>query len=128
MLADNRLAEIATWDKELLRNELQFLNDLDVDFDFPLSASTPRRSTSFSTTMTIPKIKQRGLRLSSMHPRCRDLVTYGAWASIGSIAAMRCRRRPMTCSRAIKRGWSLPILPTTCPSMVMSAGAVASTS
>jgi DNA modification methylase len=34
MLADNRLAEIATWNKQFLRSELQFLSDLDLDFDF----------------------------------------------------------------------------------------------
>src|SRR5262245_10440905 len=34
MLADNRLAELATWNDETLRGELKFLADLDIDFDF----------------------------------------------------------------------------------------------
>jgi DNA modification methylase len=34
MLADNRLAQLASWNEEALRNELKFLADLDIDFDF----------------------------------------------------------------------------------------------
>lgn len=32
MLADNRLAQLANWDKERLQHELQFLNEIDFDF------------------------------------------------------------------------------------------------
>ncbi len=34
IIADNRLAELASWDAALLRKELQFLTEYDVDFDF----------------------------------------------------------------------------------------------
>ncbi|MGE3708526.1 MAG: site-specific DNA-methyltransferase [Hyphomicrobiaceae bacterium] len=34
MIADNRLAELASWDEALLKNELQFLSACDIDFDF----------------------------------------------------------------------------------------------
>jgi len=34
MIADNRLAELATWNRKHLRDELRFLSDLDVDYDF----------------------------------------------------------------------------------------------
>ena len=34
MLADNRLAELASWNPKALRRELSFLSDLDIDFDF----------------------------------------------------------------------------------------------
>jgi DNA modification methylase len=34
VLADNRLAELATWNKRSLKRELRFLSDLDIDFDF----------------------------------------------------------------------------------------------
>lgn len=34
IIADNRLSELASWDETLLRQELAFLNDLDIDFDF----------------------------------------------------------------------------------------------
>ncbi|MBV6486863.1 MAG: hypothetical protein GHHEDOFH_00800 [Pseudorhodoplanes sp.] len=34
MIADNRLAELASWDEALLKNELQFLSECDIDFDF----------------------------------------------------------------------------------------------
>lgn len=35
IIADNRLPELASWNKTSLRQELAFLNDLDIDFDFP---------------------------------------------------------------------------------------------
>jgi DNA modification methylase len=34
ILADNRLAELASWNAKTLKRELQFLSDLDIDFDF----------------------------------------------------------------------------------------------
>lgn len=34
VLADNRMAELAIWDDQALRRELQFLSELDIDFDF----------------------------------------------------------------------------------------------
>ena len=33
-LADNRLAQLASWDEDLLKRELEFLSDLEIDFDF----------------------------------------------------------------------------------------------
>src|SRR5262249_62177883 len=37
MLADNRLAELAGWDEDLLAVELQELSDLTIDFDFEVT-------------------------------------------------------------------------------------------
>ena len=37
VIADNRLAENAGWDRELLGLELQYLTDLDIDFDVTLT-------------------------------------------------------------------------------------------
>jgi DNA modification methylase len=34
ILADNRLAELASWNSKSLQRELRFLSDLDIDFDF----------------------------------------------------------------------------------------------
>jgi DNA modification methylase len=34
ILADNRLAELASWNKQSLKREVQFLSELDIDFDF----------------------------------------------------------------------------------------------
>lgn len=34
VIADNRLAELASWNTESLKRELQFLSDVDIDFDF----------------------------------------------------------------------------------------------
>jgi ParB-like chromosome segregation protein Spo0J len=34
ILADNRLAELASWNRKALGRELRFLSDLDIDFDF----------------------------------------------------------------------------------------------
>jgi DNA modification methylase len=33
-IADNRLAELASWDEDVLKNELRFLSEIDIDFDF----------------------------------------------------------------------------------------------
>lgn len=35
-IADNKLAEIAVWDADVLRSELQYFSDLNVDFDFSI--------------------------------------------------------------------------------------------
>src|SRR5262245_47191766 len=37
VIADNRLAEKAGWDKELLAIELKYISDLEVDFDLTLT-------------------------------------------------------------------------------------------
>ena len=37
VIADNRLAETPGWDRELLGLELQYLTDLDIDFDATLT-------------------------------------------------------------------------------------------
>ena len=34
VLADNRMAELAVWDDQALKRELQFLSEFDIDFDF----------------------------------------------------------------------------------------------
>src|SRR5262245_42394261 len=34
VLADNRLAELASWNAKSLKRELQFLSELDIDYDF----------------------------------------------------------------------------------------------
>jgi hypothetical protein len=34
IIADNRLAELASWNERLLRRELRFLSELDIDYDF----------------------------------------------------------------------------------------------
>jgi 16S rRNA G966 N2-methylase RsmD len=37
VIADNKLAELAGWDEEILANELQFLTKLDLDFDIEVT-------------------------------------------------------------------------------------------
>jgi DNA modification methylase len=41
VIADNRLAENAGWDRELLALELKYLTDLDIDFDVTLTGFEP---------------------------------------------------------------------------------------
>jgi hypothetical protein len=36
IIADNKLAELGSWDTDILRRELQFFVELDVDFDFSM--------------------------------------------------------------------------------------------
>ena len=40
IIADNRLPELASWNEESLRQELAFLSDLDIDFDWTISRRT----------------------------------------------------------------------------------------
>lgn len=54
LLADNRLAENAGWDRELLRLELQYISQLDLDFDSRLSASRWPRLICYSMTAALP--------------------------------------------------------------------------
>src|SRR5260370_36539726 len=44
VIADNRLAENAGWDRELLALELQYLSDLDLDFDATITGFETRES------------------------------------------------------------------------------------
>ena len=37
VIADNKLAELAGWDEEILAKELQFLTELDLDFDIEVT-------------------------------------------------------------------------------------------
>ena len=48
VLADNRLAEEAGWDKDILRLEFQHLSSLELDFDLTLTGFEVRRDRSVS--------------------------------------------------------------------------------
>jgi len=45
ILADNKIAENAGWDPELLRVELEFLSRIDIDVDVDLTGFAPAEST-----------------------------------------------------------------------------------
>jgi len=55
VVADNKLTELATWNDAILREELQFFAELDIDFDFSAIASRRPRSISSSTTSPAAK-------------------------------------------------------------------------
>ena len=56
IIADNKLAELAVWDREILRSELQFLKVLDVDFDFSvIGFETPEVDIILESDLDNPK-------------------------------------------------------------------------
>jgi ParB-like chromosome segregation protein Spo0J len=71
-IADNRLAELAGWDRDLLRVELAYIAELDIDFDLTLtgfetsgSISWPSRLTStaaMTNSMTARRLTPAGRR------------------------------------------------------------------
>lgn len=84
ILADNRLAELAEWDRQALRVELQALNDL--GFDLELTGFSWRRCPSAWTG-------SRRRRRRTRRPRCRGGHRWKAAAAISSPAPAVCGGR-----------------------------------
>ena len=72
VIADNKLAELAGWDEEILANELQFLTELDLDFDIEVTGfemgeidvliESQGRHANLTLPMTFPKSMKPGRR------------------------------------------------------------------
>ena len=84
-IADNKIALNASWDLEILQQELGELASIDLDIDPTLPASRPARSTSSLRNPPIPTMRS-SLRLRRHRRRSR--VTSGFSASTGSDVAM----------------------------------------
>ena len=55
LIADNKLAELADWDVELLASELQYVTELDIDFDLTITGfDTPEIDVLLSPTSQAP--------------------------------------------------------------------------
>lgn len=83
MLADNRLAELAGWDHELLAIELQSLSECDLDFDLEITGfdgAELDRLLSAATSLLRP---WRTIFHRSKTTRSRSWATSGSWESTG---------------------------------------------
>lgn len=106
VLADNKLADLAGWDREILATELQGL--IDLDFEVELTGFTtaaidliePRSISSWeiSTRLRVkPRLahKTKSPTASPARPFV-ELVTAGCWARIGFAVGTHVKA-PMNC-------------------------------
>ena len=128
VLADNKLAEKAGWDRELLAIELQGLIELDVDIeltgfemaeiDLILEEAREASGDASGPEDTAPE--------PSPGPRSPKLAICGCSVPIACCAGMRETKPPtITCSKAPRRNSCSPIRPTTSQSTAMSAALAA---
>ena len=118
VIADNKLAENAGWDRDLLAVEFQYLDTLDLDFDLTV--------TGFEAPEIDLLIGEAANR-DETEPDA-DRATCGRSATTGSCAATRPTRRPTPpCSTATAPRWCSPTRRTTCRSTATSAGSGRST-
>jgi hypothetical protein len=96
-LADNRLAELAGWDRKILAIELQRLRNL--NFDIPLTGFrlTMLRSSVMGPTSLAVRIRLTNATMPQalMAPTSVAPVTYGCLASINSAAPTSTLAAPM---------------------------------
>ena len=129
ILADNRLAEKAGWDREILAIELQALIDLDFEVELTgfeiaeidLFLEEAREATG------APSGPEDAVPAALIPPPSPGPVTSGSWDRTAYCAPTPGTPRPMiVCSMAPRRSSSSPIRPTTFPSTVMSAASAVS--
>ncbi len=58
VIADNKLAENAGWDRDLLRIELQGLLDMDLDFDIGVIGCSPGRGSGIGALLPVGSSRQ----------------------------------------------------------------------
>ena len=128
ILADNKLAENAGWDREILAIELQAL--VDVDFDFETIGF---ENAQIDGILRMPQRAmaafrgQRTTRRTFRRTPRPGLVISGCWGNTACCAQTHARKPLMTsCLRAPKPSSSLPTHPTTFRSMATSAASGAS--
>ena len=129
VMADNRLAELAGWDREILAIELQGLIDLEFDIeltgfemgeiDIILDESDQGRRESAEAEDDVPEVFPVQQSVKS--------ATCGRSALIACCAVMHVTTALMNCcSTAGRPSWFSPIRPTMCQSVAMSAAWVRS--
>jgi ParB-like chromosome segregation protein Spo0J len=128
VLADNKLAEKAAWDRELLAIELQGLIELEVDIeltgfemaeiDLILEEAGEASGAASGPEDTAPE--------PSPGPAVSQTGDCGCSVPIACCVEMRATKPPtIICSQAARRNSCSPIRPTTLPSMAMSAASAA---
>ena len=107
MIADNRIAQSAGWDRERLAIELAALPELLIEdgLDISVTGFEPARSTScmpiMRTRRTIRPTKS--MPAASMVRRSHRPATYGTWVNISCSVAMPGRTTSLVCSARTER-------------------------
>lgn len=117
-IADNRIAELATWNNDLLAEELRALSELDLDFSIELTGFDTPRSTSLSMAANkgMPPTPQiPSLHLRRTNQASRSWAISGGSENTDSSVAMPGTPPSSNGSWRKKRpNSSSPILPTMC--------------
>ena len=124
-LADNKLAENAGWDRDLLALELQYIVELDISLDIDLTGFQPAEIDILLTTETTVDPDDDEDRIEP-DPGCRRSpapVTSGSSGPTASSAATLPARSPTpSCSGTSRHTLCSPIRRTTYPFRGTSAG------
>ena len=123
VLADNKLAENAGWDRELLALELQGLLEMDLDFEVTVTGFEMGEIDVLIGDLNAGAEDEADRSRKSTQPcrRSRNPGIFGSSAGTACYAQMRpCRQSFRTADGlASGRKWSSPIRPTMCPSTGM---------
>jgi hypothetical protein len=77
VIGDNRLSELASWDPDILRSELQVFADLNIDFDFSaIGFETLKLIPFWRPVILTRRISFRALPLTNL--RSLDLAIFGS--------------------------------------------------
>jgi hypothetical protein len=126
VIADNRLAENAGWDRELLALELQYLSELNLDFESTITGFEIPEIDLLIQKIDLGGNSDEGNRYSrsmNRHLGYPSWLITGLWAITICYALMLLKhnhlKRYWVCER---HKWSLSIRPITFPLTGMSAG------
>src|SRR5262249_49838976 len=100
VIADNKLALNAGWDREMLAIELQGLIDLDFEIDLTGFSLAEVDIILDEARETAPdgsdaSIEERSLPIGTKGPRLRSQATFGCWGGTSCFAAMPAKLPPM---------------------------------
>jgi DNA modification methylase len=84
VLADNKLAELAGWDRDLLALELQELSDLEMDFDLTVTGFEMEEIELFLDTASTPTEDPAADILSQVDPTAPSVTVRGDLWQMGS--------------------------------------------
>ena len=102
-VADNRLAQLSDWDDEILKVELSFLAEIDLDLPEITGFETAEIDAILEVAAPTPASDPatRSPRWMTASLRFRKSVTFGSSRSIGCSTAMPRRRPPMRASSKV---------------------------
>ena len=120
-IADNRIAELAEWDENALRIELQDLSLLDLDFDLSITGFETAEIDLMIMPPDTDAIPEPPIyRLIRENLLLPNLATFGFWGTIKySVVIPLTRKSMLSCWRTKKQILSLQTRRITCLFMAM---------